>query len=280
MTAVIQDIEVPLLLEAIWQRWGYDFRAYAREPLERVLELTLSKTGVATLSGLQERVLHDPDFFRDVLPWLTVTVTSWFREPTTLRALAEHAAPWLETYHHLKVWHAGCATGEEVYSLAILLDELGLLERSLLYGTDINLASLDTAQEGIYTAQALGDAHEAYLEAGGRRDLRDHFVVASGLAQVRSRLRRATTFADHNLVTDGPISAVQVVMCRNTLMYFDVPLRDRVLARFYDALEPGGFLCLGERERLGGAGALLGFERVPGTAAVYRKRLVSGGGCA
>ena len=270
--AAVDDIELPLLLQAIWGRWGYDFRDYARAPMQRVLANVQARHGIATLSMLQHRVLHDPAFFETLLPELVLSVSDLFREPASLRRLCEEARPWLRTFARIKVWHAGCAAGQEVYSLAILLEECGLLGRTLAYGTDINPQALAAAREAIYPERDIRDRAAAYHEAGGIERIDRYFAFSSGLGQVREAIREHAMFADHNLVTDGPVAHVQVVLCRNTLMYFDEDLRDRAIDVFWAALEPGGFLCLGEREGLMPDRRHHGFERLPGARALYRKR--------
>ena len=250
MTSTAFDIELPLLLEAVYRKYHYDFRGYAAASLKRRLTQAMDRFGCQTLSQLQDRLLHEAALFPALLDFLTVQVSEMFRDPAYFRALREKVVPLLRTYPSLKVWVAGCSTGEEVYSMAILLQEEGLLERSLIYATDINAGALERAQAGIYDAARIGGFTENHRKSGARNSLSDYYTAASGKAVFDKSLRTNIVFADHSLSTDSAFSEVQLVSCRNVLIYFDRALQDRVLGLFRDSLCRKGFLGLGAKESL------------------------------
>jgi chemotaxis protein methyltransferase CheR len=244
------DIELPLLLEAVYRKYHYDFRGYAAASLKRRLTQAMDRFGCRTLSQLQDRVLHEPGLFPALLDFLTVQVSEMFRDPSYFRAVREKVVPLLRTYPSLKFWVAGCSTGEEVYSLAILLAEEGLLERSLIYATDINAGALERAQSGIYEAARIGGFTENHRKSGARSSLSDYYTAAYGKAVFDKALKANVVFADHSLSTDSTFSEVQFVSCRNVLIYFDRTLQDRVLGLFRESLCRKGFLGLGAKESL------------------------------
>ena len=250
MTNTAFDIELPLLLEAVYRKYHYDFRGYAASSLKRRLIQAMDRFDCRTLSQLQDRVLHEPALFPAMLDFLTVQVSEMFRDPPYFRALREKVIPLLRTYPSLKVWVAGCSTGEEVYSLAILLQEEGLLERSLIYATDINASALERAQAGIYDAARISGFTENHRKSGARNSLSDYYTAAYGKAVFDKSLKTNIVFADHSLSTDSAFSEVQLVSCRNVLIYFDRALQDRVLGLFRDSLVRKGFLGLGAKESL------------------------------
>ena len=244
------DIELPLLLEAVYLRYHYDFRGYAAASLKRRLGSAMRQLSCASLSQLQDRLLHEPPLFATLLDFLTVQVSDLFRDPAYFRALREQVVPLLRTYASLKVWVAGCSTGEEVYSMAILLQEEGLLERSLIYATDINATALERAQAGIYDAARIGGFTENHTRSGARSSLSDYYTAAYGKAVFDKSLKANVVFADHSLSTDSAFSEVQLVSCRNVLIYFDRELQHRALGLFRDSLCHKGFLGLGAKETL------------------------------
>ena len=250
MTSTAFDIELPLLLEAVYRKYHYDFRGYAAASLKRRLTQAMERFGCQTLSQLQGRLLHEPALFPALLDVLTVQVSEMFRDPAYFRALREKVVPLLRTYPSLKIWVAGCSTGEEVYSMAILLQEEGLLERSLIYATDINAGALERAQTGIYDAARIGGFTENHRKSGARSSLSDYYTAAYGKAVFDKSLKTNIVFADHSLSTDSTFSEVQLVSCRNVLIYFDRGLQDRVLGLFRDSLCRKGFLGLGAKESL------------------------------
>jgi chemotaxis protein methyltransferase CheR len=250
VTSTAFDIELPLLLEAVYRKYHYDFRGYAAASLKRRLTQAMERFACGTLSQLQDRLLHEPALFPALLDFLTVQVSEMFRDPAYFRALREKVVPLLRTYPSLKIWVAGCSTGEEVYSMAILLQEEGLLERSLIYATDINAGALERAQSGIYDAARIGGFTDNHRKSGARSSLSDYYTAAYGKAVFDKSLKTNIVFADHSLSTDSAFSEVQLVSCRNVLIYFDRALQDRVLGLFRDSLCRKGFLGLGAKESL------------------------------
>lgn len=250
MSTQERELELELLLEAIFVRYQYDFRHYARASIRRRLDRALEVFECRTLSGLQERVLHEPQVFPKLLAFLTVQVSDMFRDPEYFLALRNHVVPMLKTYASPKVWVAGCSTGEEVYSLAILLKEEGLLDRTLIYATDINPQSLAQAEQGVFGIERIAQFSQNHQRAGGRTSLSDHYSAAYGGAVFDKSLRQHVVFSDHSLATDSVFAEVQLVSCRNVLIYFDRPLQDRAIGLFKDALCHKGFLGLGSKESL------------------------------
>jgi chemotaxis protein methyltransferase CheR len=244
------DLELRLLLEAINERYHYDFRRYAADSMHRRLARALPMFSCRTLSGLQERLLHDPAVFPALLPLLTVQVSDMFRDPAYYRGLRERVMPVLATYPSLKLWVAGCSTGEEVYSLAILLREEGLLDRSIIYATDISADGLARAEAGVYALDRVAAFSTNYQAAGGRASLSDYYTAAYGAAAFDKTLRRSVVFSDHSLATDSVFAEVHLVSCRNVLIYFARDLQERAVGLFREALCRKGFLGLGARETL------------------------------
>jgi chemotaxis protein methyltransferase CheR len=262
------DIELPLLLDAIYQRYHYDFRCYARATLKRRLGAALTRFGCRSLSQLQDRLLHEPTVFPVLLDFLTVQLSDLFRDPNYFKTVRERVIPILRTYPSLKLWVAGCSTGEEAYSFAILLHEEGLLGRSLIYATDINVGALDRAQAGRYDIDRMPGFTENHRLSGGKSSLSDYYSAAYGGAVMHKFLRDKVAFSDHSLATDSVFAEVQFVSCRNVLIYFDASLQDRAIGLFHDALCRKGILGLGAKESLrfsayGGAfSALAAGERI------------------
>jgi chemotaxis protein methyltransferase CheR len=275
VTATPPDLEVRLLLEAIFDRFHYDFRSYAMASLKRRLGQACDRLGVTTLSGLQERVLHEPESFSMLLQYLTVQVSDMFRDPEFFLTLRTRVLPVLATYPSIKIWCAGCSTGEEPYSLAILLHEEGLLDRSIVYATDINAQALREAAAGVYPLARLRGFTENHRRAGGRASLSDYYHSAgtsSESAIFDTALRRKITFSDHSLATDNVFSEVHLVTCRNVLIYFDHALQTRALRLFAEALIGRGFLGLGSKESLRFSEAAPSFEDFALSERIYRKR--------
>ena len=228
------DLEVRLLLEAIFDRYHYDFRSYAMASLKRRLVQACDSLGVSTLSGLQERVLHEPESFSMLLQYLTVQVSDMFRDPEFFLALRKRVLPVLATWPSIKIWCAGCSTGEEAYSLAILLEEEGLLERSIIYATDINAQSLRSAATGVYSLERLRGFTENHRRSGASVSLSNYFHSqgASDAAIMDGALRRKITFSDHSLATDNVVSVLHLITCRYVLIYFAHALQQRPLELF------------------------------------------------
>ncbi|HEY0916208.1 MAG TPA: CheR family methyltransferase [Solimonas sp.] len=244
------DIELQLLVDAIYLKYHYDFRGYAQASLKRRLTTAMSRFDCSTLSQLQDRVLHDPSVFQPLLDYLTVQVSDLFRDPAYFLALREKVVPLLRTYPSLRLWVAGCSTGEEVYSLAILLREEGLLDRSLIYATDINTQALQMAQAGVYDIDRLPGFTENHRRAGGRTSLSDYYSAAYGKAVFDKSLRKQIVFSDHSLATDSVFAEMHLVSCRNVLIYFNRDLQDRAVGLFREALCRKGFLGIGAKESL------------------------------
>ncbi len=267
----LERVEVDLLLEGIFRRYGFDFREYAPASLKRRLWRRIHAEGLRSVSGLQERVLHDPACMERLLLDLSINVTAMFRDPTFYVALREQVVPLLRTYPFARVWVAGCSTGEEVYSLAILLDEEGVYERSRIYATDINQAVLQRAREGVFPLEKMRQYSQNYIKAGGRRSFSEYYVAAYDGAQFARSLIENVVFAQHNLVSDGSFNEFNVVICRNVMIYFGKELQDRVQALFYESLETFGVLGLGQKESIRFSPYEDQFEELDARERLYRK---------
>jgi chemotaxis protein methyltransferase CheR len=250
MEEAIFDIELKLLLEAIYLKYQHDFRHYAASSLRRRFTQALHDLGFATLSQMQERILRDATLFARLFQYLTVQVSEMFRDPHYFRAIREQVVPVLQTYPSIKVWVAGCSSGEELWSLAILFAEEKVAERTVLYATDINADALRQAESGIYPLDRLAAFSQNYLAAGGKRTLSDYYHAAYGAAKFSQTLKSRVVFADHSLATDSVFLEAHLVSCRNVLIYFDRALQDRALGLFSDSLVRRGFLGLGSKESL------------------------------
>ncbi|GHG82737.1 CheR family methyltransferase [Comamonas sp. JC664] len=244
------DIELKLLLDAIYLKYHYDFRGYAMASLKRRMAMAADHFACRTLSQLQDRILHEPHLFPELLNYLTVQVSEMFRDPSYFRALRQSVVPLLRTYPSLKVWVAGCSTGEEVYSLAILLREEGLLERTLIYATDINTQALQKAEAGVYAVERVAAFTHNHSQSGGHASLSDYYTAAYGNVVFDRALKKHIVFSDHSLATDSVFAEVQLLSCRNVLIYFNRELQERALGLFKDSLCRRGFLGLGARESL------------------------------
>jgi chemotaxis protein methyltransferase CheR len=267
----VVDLEIELLIEAIWRRYSYDFRHYARASLRRRVLGAMRRLNLARVSLLQDGILRDPALFTQLLTQLSVPVSDFFRDPAYFLALREHVLPVLATYPSLKVWVAGCSTGEEAYSLAILFEECGLLDRTLIYATDINPDALRTAEAAVYSQARVQGFTRNYQASGGTASLGDYYTAAYDRVVFDRRLRSRLTFSDHSLATDAVFAEVQLVSCRNVLIYFDRQLQERAIQLFHDALVPRGFLGIGSRESLHGYKSAGAMELVSRDARVYRR---------
>ena len=265
------DLEIDLLLEAIARKYSYDFRDYARASMRRRIRSALEAMGLPSVSLLQHAVLHDQRQFTALLTRLTVPVSDMFRDPAYFAALRRDVLPLLDTWPSIKIWVAGCSTGEEVYSLAILIDEAGLLARTRLYATDINPESLRTAEAGVYALPRLVQFTQNYQRAGGTRSLADYYTAAYGGAAFDRRLRDRITFSDHSLASDQVFAEVHFVSCRNVLIYFNRQLQDRAIGLFRESLVTHGFLGLGSHERLGPGDQARGFVERSRDERIYQR---------
>lgn len=243
------DVEINVLLEAIFQRYGYDFRGYTAASMRRRLSKVLEEEALPTFSLLQNQILHDERAFMRLLRKLTVTTTSMFRDPESFSFIVKEIFPFLSTFPALKIWIAGCSTGEEVASLAILLSEAGLLQRSTIYATDINPTALESARRGEYHLfEEFSATEDNYRKAGGTRSLSNYGTRRGNILHLEKALLKNAVFSEHNLAADEVFSEVQLILCRNVLIYFDIPFQDRILDLFARSLCYKGFLCLGPSE--------------------------------
>ena len=269
-----ERIEMELLLEGIFRKYGYDFRDYANTHTRRRLRHRLEISGMASFSRMQHRVIHDRDFFNTLLSDLSINVTEMFRDPWFYQAVRERVIPHLATYPFVKVWHAGCSAGQEVYSMGILLEEEGLKERTQVYATDFNEEILARARAGIYPMEDVRNYTRNYQLSGGRRPFSDYYTADYDHVIVKQSLKERVLFSSHNLATDGVFGEMHAIFCRNVLIYFNRELQNRVLKLFHDSLCPGGFLCLGSKESLKFSDLWDGFEPVGDRERIYRKKRV------
>jgi chemotaxis protein methyltransferase CheR len=267
-----EEIEVALLLEGVQRYYGFDFRQYARASIRRRLWRRAYAEGVSTITALLERVLHDPDAMERLLLDLSINVTSMFRDPTFFAAFREKVVPLLRTYPFVRIWNAGCSTGEETYSLSILLAEAGLYERSRIYATDINDQVLRIAAEGVVPEERVREYAANYRAAGGVDSFDDYYVSAYGRAQLDRRLLDNVVFAQHNLVSDRSFNEFHVIVCRNVMIYFDRDLQDRVHKLFVDSLAPFGVLALGHKETVQHSSSAPWYETVDEPERIYRRK--------
>jgi chemotaxis protein methyltransferase CheR len=266
----IETIEIRLLLEAIYARYGYDLREYAAYSMRRRVLGALARTGLQHLGELQHRVLSDPKFFAEVLEDLTVRVSDMFRDPRFYRAFRERVIPMLRTYPLLKIWHAGCATGEEAYASAIMLSEEGLYDRVQIYATDISAQALHGAKQGVYDVDRLRAFEENYAASGGTASLSRYCTAAYDHVVMAESLRRNILFFQHNLVSDHVFGEMNAIFCRNVFIYFSPELRERVIDKFKQSLVTGGFLCLGSTEHVSRVGQRGGFVEFASAERIYR----------
>ncbi|WPD24280.1 MAG: protein-glutamate O-methyltransferase CheR [Candidatus Electrothrix scaldis] len=267
----LEDIERTLLLEAIFLRYGYDFRNYSQASISRRVRLFLEKNDVETIGELLPRIIREPELFQGLLFDFSVTVTEMFRDPPFYRALRREVVPLLKTYPFIKVWSAGCATGEEVYSLAILLKEEGLLHKSTIFATDINDSSLAKAKRGIYPLKQVREYIENFQETGSMHSFSRYYHANEEHIVMERELRGRITFANHNLVADQVFGEMHLILCRNVMIYFDKKLQNMVLDLFDQSLIRGGFLCLGGRESLRFSNLNDRYEELDSANRIYRK---------
>jgi chemotaxis protein methyltransferase CheR len=267
----LERLEIELLLEGVYKHYGFDFRSYAYASIRRRLWKRVEGEGLSTISGLQARILHDPDAMERLLLDLSVNVTAMFRDPTFYQEFRDKVIPLLRTYPFIRIWHAGCSTGEEVFSMAILLEEEGLYDRARLYATDINDVVLQRARQGIFPLERMQEYTENYLRAGGKRSFSEYYTAKYDGALFTPTLTRNIVFSQHNLVTDRSFSEFHVIFCRNVLIYFDKALQNRVHSLFYDSLVMFGVLALGSKESLKFSQYEPCYEKLSPTEKLYRK---------
>jgi chemotaxis protein methyltransferase CheR len=267
----LETLEIELLLEAVHRRYGFDFREYAQASLKRRLWRRMHAEGVTTVTQLHDRLLHEPACMERLLLDLSINVTAMFRDPSFYLALREHIVPALRTYPFTRVWCAGCSTGEEVYSLAILLSEEGLYDRTRIYATDINEQVLDTARAGVFPLDKMQQYTQNYIKAGGKREFSEYYVAAYDGARFSRSLTENIVFAQHNLVSDRAFNEFNVIVCRNVMIYFDKTLQDRVHRLFYESLSTFGTLALGRKESVAFTPYADSYEVVDAAERIYRK---------
>ncbi|MBF0604500.1 MAG: protein-glutamate O-methyltransferase CheR [Nitrospirae bacterium] len=269
----VEEIEMRLLLEALRQRYGYEFHHYAAASLRRRIGQFMSQRGIQHISQIIPQALYDREFLRGLVNSFSVPVTEMFRDPAVFVVLREKVVPILKTYPFVTIWHAGCSTGEEVYSLAIVLHEENLLERCHIFATDFNEDSLSKAKAGVFALEKMKEFTENYLKAQGRASFSDYYHAKYQFAKMRDFLNRNIIFAAHNLSTDSVFIHPQLIMCRNVLIYFDEVLQNRVLTLFCESLDRGGILCLGRHETLRFSDVEKSFQPLSAEERIFRKML-------
>lgn len=267
----LEEIEIQLLLEGIYRYYGFDFRNYAIASLKRRIRQVVQAENLHTVSGLLERVLHDPICMERFLLGVTVNTTAMFRDPEFYIALRRQIIPLLRTYPFIRIWHVGCSTGEEVYSMAILLHEAGLYGRCRIYATDINELVLRQAKAGVLPLKLMQEYAQLYLKAGGQQSFSDYYTVSYGNAVLQSFLKENLIFSTHNLVTDASFNEFNVIICHNVLIYFNQQLQDRVHKLLYESLRMFGILSLGRQESLANTPHAQDYEVLDVQAKLYRR---------
>lgn len=270
----VEDIEVQLFIEAIYLKYGYDFRNYSRAHMKRRIINRMRLSSFQSISHMQFEVLRDEELFAKILPDFSINVTEMFRDPAFFSEVRKSVIPLLKTYPNLKIWHAGCSSGEEVYSMAILLKEEGLLDRCQIYATDFNETILKAAKEGIYPLEIAKDYTTNYINSGGKESFSDYYTAKYNSIILDHSLKENIVFAEHNLVTDGVFGEMHLIMCRNVLIYFDKVLQRKVFSLFDKSLRAGGFLCLGTKETLNNSENNQRFETLNFDYRLFRKKLI------
>lgn len=272
----IEDIEIELLLGGIYSRYGYDFRDYARSHVKRRVLNRVKISNLKSISELQHHVLYDPDFASLLLKDLSINVTQMFRDPSFYQAVREKVISLLRTWSYIKIWHAGCATGEEVYSMAILLQEEGLYDRVQIYATDFNEHALDQAREGIFSVESMKEYEANYMRSAAKGSFSDYYTARYDLAIMDKLLKRNIVWANHNLVTDSDFTETHMIVCRNVLIYFNRHLQDKVYRLFHSSLVNGGILCLGSMENLYTSEFKDYFSVIDQEQKIYKKKYLAG----
>jgi len=268
------NIELDLLLEAVFRKYGYDFREYSRAHVKRRLYNRIKQHELQSFSQLQHLLLYDEQTFQEVLRDLSINVTEMFRDPTFYAKMRTEVVPLLKTYPYLKIWHAGCSTGEEVYSFAILLHEEGLYERSQIYATDFNTDVLETAKRGIYPTSRIKEYTMNYQEAGGKDSFSNYYTARYDAVIFDAALKKNIVFAEHNLVTDSVFAEAHLIICRNVLIYFNRSLQNKVLQLFSESLIKGGFLGLGSKENILFSPIENSYKTIDGEQKIYQKKFI------
>ncbi|MCD4709072.1 MAG: protein-glutamate O-methyltransferase CheR [Candidatus Sabulitectum sp.] len=267
-----ENLEINLLIEAVRKKYGYDFSGYSRASLKRRIKKTLNESYSTSISGMIHRIIYEKEFFDRLLLDLSVNVTEMFRDPLFFKAIKEEVLPVLAKQSSIKIWHAGCSTGEEVYSMAILLKEADIYNKSQIFATDFNEVVLSKARQGIFPIGNLRESTRNYQKSGGTGAFTDWYTAKYDFAMIKSTLRKNILFADHNLVTDGVFSEVDLVICRNVLIYFERSLQNRVFRLFSDSISTGGFLAIGSKESIHFSNITDEFEQFSPAHKIFRKR--------
>lgn len=267
----LSDEQIDLLLSDLIDRYGYDFTEYSRASFKRRVTRLIEQDRFPSFAEFRYHLIREPAYLTRFVEKVTVTVTEMFRDPHFYRALREHILPVLATRPVIRIWHAGCSTGEEVYSLAILLKEANLLHRSVQYATDINPAVLEQVRAGIFPLSQMKQYSENYILAGGRQDFSSYYTAHYDAAKFNDELGKRVVLATHNLVSDGTFNEFQLILCRNVMIYFDKPLQDRVLHLFYDSLETLGYLALGSKETIKFTEVAGKFKQMENRERIWRK---------
>jgi chemotaxis protein methyltransferase CheR len=267
----LEKIEISLLLEAIYAWCGYDYRSYAYSSIRRRIWHRIHAERLTSISGLQEKVLHDPVCLKRLIADFSINVTEMFRDPLFFAAFRERVVPLLRTYPSIRIWHAGCSTGEEVYSMAILLHEEGIYEKTKIYATDINPDVLKVAKTGVYTLDNMKKYTGNYMKSGGKKAFSDYYQVENKKVKFFPYLLKNVVFAQHNLVTDSSFNEFHVILCRNVLIYFNKPLQEKVHDLFYQSLGMFGIIGLGDKETMSFTKLSDRFESVSENQKLYKK---------
>ncbi len=267
-----EQLEIQLLLEAIYRKYGYDFREYSIAHTRRRLEYRRAIEGMKNYSEMQHKVIHEAKFFEQLLLDLSINVTEMFRDPWFYKKVRELVIPHLQTYPFVKIWHAGCSAGQEVYSMGILLQEELMKERAQIYATDFNESILERAKQGIYPMDLVRQYTANYQASNGTASFSDYYTADYDNVIMKNSLKDKVLFTPHNLATDGVFGEMHVIFCRNVLIYFNRELQNRVFNLFYDSLIPGGFLCLGSKESLRFSPVADKFELISEREKIYRKK--------
>ncbi|HIG44655.1 MAG: protein-glutamate O-methyltransferase CheR [bacterium] len=267
----IEDLEIDLLFEAIFKRYGHDFRDYGRASIKRRVMHFLAQSGYKKVSEMIPRLLHEKAFFESMIRTFSISVTEMFRDPHVYQHIRTQVIPVLKTYPFIRAWNAGCATGEEAYSLAILLKEEGMLERTRLFATDFNDELIEKAKEGIYQSKKVKEFASNYQKTGGMNSFSEYYNAQDEAIAIDPSLKKNITFANHNLVTDNVFSEMHLILCRNVLIYFNKSLQDRVLKLFSESLVPKGYLCLGTRESIQFSNVRGNFKTFDNGRRIYQK---------
>jgi chemotaxis protein methyltransferase CheR len=267
----IHDNEVEQLLTELSRTYGYDFTSYAQASLKRRISRLLVIDRIPSFAELLYKVKHDPNYLSHLVEELTVNVTEMFRDPHMWKVLKEAVFPKLDSYPFVRIWHAGCSTGEEVYSMAIFLEEAGLLQKSLIYATDLNPSVLNNIRKGIFPIAQMKQYSENYLMAGGTKDFSSYYTAQYQWAIFDERLKKKMIVATHNLVSDRSFNEFQLILCRNVLIYFDKPLQDHVLSLFDESLESLGYLILGSKENIRFSPIVSRYKQIVSKEKIWRK---------